>query len=62
MIKFSKVSPWFMWFVGYIHGFTYWVYFKPNGFIWQWFVFLCVTYMLCYLAWRKWYERYEQAG
>lgn len=55
-MKSSKVSPFFMWAVGYLHGLAYFGYFKPNGYYWQWFVFLAVTYPLAYIGWRLYYE------
>jgi len=45
-----------MWAVGYLHGLAYFGYFKPNGYYWQWFVFLAVSYPLAYIGWRLYYE------
>lgn len=37
-------------------------YFKPHNYIWQFWVFISVTYGLGYFVWRTWYERYLEAG
>lgn len=60
MIEFEKVSPWFMWLVGYLQGFAYFLIFKPNNWIWQFVVFICVVYMACHIGWRLWYSRLRE--
>lgn len=55
MKKFSRANPWFMWLVGYVHSLMYFVYFEPNGYYWQWLVFMLVTYACCSIIWRIWY-------
>lgn len=49
-------SPWFMWFVGYSQAFSYFTYFQPNGYIWQFLIFVAIGYTLSYVGWRFWHE------
>jgi len=54
VIEFKKVSPWFMWFIGFVSGFSS-IYEPFKSHPWMWFVFSMVIFSISYLVWRIYY-------
>ena len=55
MIELKRVSPWFMWAVGFFGGSLY--AYEPFGSnVWIWFVTNIVLFSVGYLLWRIYYS------